>query len=90
MFRHLLKPVLQSTRIGTRSYKVPHDVRPPHMDEIVVPSGSWKELHDKNQRRYNLTLIAGVVVLLVTIAVGRSNGTLWLNYSPPTPPTPSK
>lgn len=39
------------------------------MDEIVVPSGSWKELHDKNQRRYNLTLIAGVVVLLVTIAV---------------------
>ncbi|XP_043263125.1 uncharacterized protein LOC122403590 [Colletes gigas] len=86
MFRHLLRPVLQTTRSGTRSSShIPHDVRPPTMDEVIVPSGSWQEHYNKAQTRYNLQLVSGVALLVVTIVIGRINGTLWLNFAPPTP-----
>ncbi|KOC71185.1 hypothetical protein WH47_06246 [Habropoda laboriosa] len=85
MFRHILRPIARNTRTGTRSYQVPHDVRPPSMDEVPVPHGSWQEAYNKAQTKYNLQLAAGVLVLIATIVTGRMNGTLWLNFLPPTP-----
>ncbi|XP_076645449.1 cytochrome c oxidase subunit 7B [Halictus rubicundus] len=85
MFRHLVRPVARITNPGTRSHQVPHILRPPHMDELPVPQGCWKEAHEKNNRRYNMQLIAGVLGLIGTIAFGRATGMLWLNYSAPTP-----
>ncbi|XP_033340638.2 cytochrome c oxidase subunit 7B [Megalopta genalis] len=85
MFRHLLRPVRQITRPGTRSMQIPNDVRPPHMDELLVPQGCWKTAYEKNQRRYNMHLAAGVIGLIGTIAIGRATGWLWLNYSAPVP-----
>nr|XP_034172347.1 uncharacterized protein LOC117600707 isoform X2 [Osmia lignaria] len=85
MLRHMLRPIVQNTRMGARSYHVPHDVRPPHMDEVLVPSGSWQEAYTKANRKYNLVLALGITSLLVTIAIGRWNGTLWLNFAPPKP-----
>ncbi|XP_012147815.1 cytochrome c oxidase subunit 7B [Megachile rotundata] len=86
MFRQLLRPIIQTTRTGARaSHDIPHDVRPPHLDEVPVPCGSWKEAYDKANQRYNLQLAVSVVTLIATIAVGRYNGMLWLNFTPPTP-----
>ena len=54
---------------GVRSYHVPNELRPPTMDEVVVPQGSWQEAHAKAQRKYNLQLAAGIIILGATIAV---------------------
>ncbi|OAD55911.1 hypothetical protein WN48_04161 [Eufriesea mexicana] len=85
MLRHILQPIVRNTRIGVRSYHVPDNVKPPSMDEIPVPNGSWQESHAKLQRKYNLQLIAGIVIFIGTIAYGRVTGLLWLNYSAPVP-----
>lgn len=87
MFRQILRPVARIARTGTRSssHEVPHEVRPPHMDEVPVPAGSWKEAYDKANQRYNLQLAVGIVAFIVTVAVGRYNGMLWLNFAPPKP-----
>ena len=82
----MLRPVTRITRSGTRSFQIPHDCRPPHMDELPVPCGSWQEAYDKAQSKYNLQLAVGIVTLLGTIVIGRMNGMLWLNYSAPVPP----
>ncbi|CAL7945782.1 unnamed protein product [Xylocopa violacea] len=85
MLQHLLKPVIRNARSGVRSYHVPKDLKLPTMDEILVPNGSWKEAHDKAQRKYTLQFIAGIVILTGTIAIGKMNGLLWFNYMPPKP-----
>ncbi|XP_076750968.1 cytochrome c oxidase subunit 7B [Xylocopa sonorina] len=85
MLQHLLKPVIRNARSGMRSYHVPKELQLATMDEILVPSGSWKEAHDKAQRKYTLQFVAGVVILGATIAIGKMNGLLWLNYMPPKP-----
>ena len=82
----MLRPVLRTTRSGTRSFHIPHDCRPPHMDELPLPCGSWQEAHDKAQAKYNMQLAVGVVTLIGTIVIGRMNGMLWLNYKTPVPP----
>ncbi|KAK9302455.1 hypothetical protein QLX08_005529 [Tetragonisca angustula] len=85
MLRHLLQPIVRNTRNGVRFYHVPNELRPPTMDEVLVPQGSWQEAHAKAQRKYNLQLAAGIIILGATIAFGRITGLLWLNYRPPKP-----
>lgn len=54
-----------------RSYhanKIPDNVKPPTMDEVLVPCGSWKEANAKARTKYNLQFVAGVVILAATIA----------------------
>lgn len=53
---------------GVRFYHVPNELRPPTMDEVLVPQGSWQEAHAKAQRKYNLQLAAGIIILGATIA----------------------
>ncbi|CAK9806611.1 hypothetical protein ANTQUA_LOCUS4941 [Anthophora quadrimaculata] len=88
MLSHILRPIARNARTGVRSYQVPHTARPPSMDELPVPCGSWQEAHKKAQAKYNLQLAAGIVILVGTIIVGRLNKTLWLNFLPPTPKKP--
>ncbi|KZC04262.1 PREDICTED: uncharacterized protein LOC107187045 [Dufourea novaeangliae] len=86
MFRHLVRPVVQTTRRSSHAApKIPHELRPAHMDELPVPYGCWKESYDKANRKYNLQLAAGVGIFVATVAFGRATGMLWLNYSTPTP-----
>ncbi|XP_026465431.1 uncharacterized protein LOC113368082 [Ctenocephalides felis] len=42
----------------------PADYVPPSMNELPTPQGSWQAKHDARQRKYNATLLAGVVSLL--------------------------
>ncbi|XP_076245185.1 cytochrome c oxidase subunit 7B [Calliopsis andreniformis] len=85
MFRQILRPVIQTARSSTRSYHVPPELKPPHMDELPIPCGSWKEAHSKAETKYNLQLLVGIVTVIGTIAVGRMNGLFWLNFSAPVP-----
>jgi hypothetical protein len=50
-----------------RAYHPPAHYKPPTMDELPVPQGSWKAQHDANQARYNIHLIGGVTILAVTV-----------------------
>ncbi|XP_033310182.1 uncharacterized protein LOC117210878 [Bombus bifarius] len=85
MLRHILQPIVRNTRNGVRSYHVPNELRPPSMDEVLVPQGSWQQSHAKAQQKYNLQLAAGIIILGATIAYGRVSGLLWLNFRPPKP-----
>lgn len=54
-----------------RSYhgnQIPDNVKPPSMDEVLVPCGSWKEANAKARTKYNMQFVAGVVILVATIA----------------------
>lgn len=53
---------------GVRSYHVPNEVRPPTMDEVIVPQGSWQQSYSKAQQKHNLQLAAGIIILGATIA----------------------
>ncbi|CAG5054703.1 unnamed protein product [Parnassius apollo] len=59
------------------------EFKPPTMDELPVPSGSWQARYDANQRRYNAVLLFGVAFTAVTLIVAKTSGLVYLNYSPP-------
>ena len=57
--------------------------KPPTMDELPVPRGSWQSQYDANQRRYNTALLLGIGFTAVTLVVAKASGLIYLNYSPP-------
>ncbi|KAM0727421.1 hypothetical protein ACS0PU_006753 [Formica fusca] len=92
MFNQILRPIVRNmARNGTRcaSSKV-IDVKLPSFDEIPVPQGSWKEHYDARQRVYNTQLIAGVSVLVGTIAFIKLSGIIFFNFGPPEEPAEEK
>lgn len=50
-----------------RAYHPPADFKPPTMDDLPVPQGSWKTQNDSNQTKYNIHLIGGVTLLTFTL-----------------------
>ncbi|XP_008554637.1 uncharacterized protein LOC103576263 [Microplitis demolitor] len=84
MLSRLLRPVGRITQKSIRTY---HQESKPfkyaNMDELPVPSGSWQELYDQNQRRYNLTLAAGIVMFITTFTIAKTSGALYFNLGPP-------
>ncbi|CAH0675723.1 unnamed protein product [Chilo suppressalis] len=57
--------------------------KPPTMDDLPVPRGSWQAQYDANQRRYNAALVLGIGFCAATIVVAKTSGLVYLNYSPP-------
>lgn len=47
--------------------------KPPTMDELPVPRGSWQAQYDANQRRYNTALLLGIAFTTGTLFVVRLN-----------------
>jgi len=50
-----------------RAYHPPAHHRPPTMDDLPVPQGSWKAQNDATQMRYNMQFIGGITFLAVTV-----------------------
>ena len=63
--------MLMSTGVvAVRRYHNEH-FKPPSMDELPVPRGSWQAHHDAQQRRYNLALLFGVAFTAGTLVIVR-------------------
>lgn len=45
------------------------EFKPPTMDELPVPRGSWQAHYDAKQRGYNAALILGIAFSITTIVV---------------------
>jgi hypothetical protein len=50
-----------------RAYHPPAHHKPPTMDDLPVPQGSWKAQNDSYQARYNMQLIGGITLLTFTV-----------------------
>ncbi|XP_068617275.1 uncharacterized protein [Battus philenor] len=59
------------------------EFKPPSMDELPLPNGSWKANYDAKQRHYNAVLIFGISFAAFSIGVAKASGLVYLNYSPP-------
>ncbi|CAH2047603.1 unnamed protein product, partial [Iphiclides podalirius] len=59
------------------------EFKPPTMDELPVPKGSWQARYDANQRRYNSALLFGLAFTTVSIIVAKTSGLVYFNYGPP-------
>ncbi|CAB3246745.1 unnamed protein product [Arctia plantaginis] len=79
----ITRPVV--SRLFQQTVRRYHDnhFKPPTMDELPVPRGSWQAQHDANQRRYNTALLLGVVFSVGTLVVAKASGLVYLNYYPP-------
>ncbi|XP_026744590.1 uncharacterized protein LOC113505917 [Trichoplusia ni] len=67
---------------SVRRYHNEH-FKPPSMDELPIPRGSWQAQHDANQRKYNAALLFGIAFATGTLIVAKTSGLIYLNYSPP-------
>lgn len=56
---------------GSRSYSIygPTNYKPPSMDDLPVPQGSWQQAHNKKQASYNLQLAACLAFTVLTLVV---------------------
>lgn len=41
--------------------------KPPTMNELPVPQGSWQDANSARQKRYNLQLLAGIASIVATV-----------------------
>ncbi|CAH2084342.1 unnamed protein product [Euphydryas editha] len=78
--RPIISRLMQRT---VRRYHAGGDFKPPTMDELPVPQGSWQAQYDANQRRYNSILLLGIAFSVGSIIVAKASGLVYLNYSPP-------
>lgn len=52
-----------------RRYHGGEHFKPPTMDELPVPRGSWQAQYDANQKGYNAALIFGVAFTVGTLII---------------------
>ncbi|KOB68792.1 Uncharacterized protein OBRU01_16047 [Operophtera brumata] len=62
--------------VSVRRYHGGEHVKPPTMDDLPVPSGSWQARYDANQRRYNGILLFGIAFSVGSIIAVRYSSTL--------------
>lgn len=88
MINQILRPIVRNVaRNGTRSAssKVV-DFKPPTVNELPIPQGSWKDHYDARQKIYNAQLITGIAVLVGTITYIKVSGIIFFNFGPPEEP----
>ncbi|XP_071525908.1 uncharacterized protein COX7B [Panulirus ornatus] len=52
------------------------------MAELPTPNGPWQELYSRNQRKYNLHLLAGITFSVLTVAYVKETGLIPLGTGP--------
>jgi hypothetical protein len=50
-----------------RAYHPPAHYKPPTMNDLPVPQGSWQSQYNSNQTKYTIHLIGGVTLLTFTV-----------------------
>lgn len=55
--------------LAVRRYHGEGHVKPPTMDELPVPKGSWQAHYDAKQRKYNMALLIGLAFTSFTFVV---------------------
>ncbi|XP_041979830.1 uncharacterized protein LOC121733601 [Aricia agestis] len=78
--RQIVSRLMQQT---VRRYHGDHGFKPPSMDELPVPRGSWQADYDAANRRYNAVLVLGISFFVGSFAIAKSSGLLYFNYAPP-------
>ncbi|CAG9787577.1 unnamed protein product [Diatraea saccharalis] len=78
--RQIVSRFMQQT---ARRYHAGEGFKPPTMDDLPVPRGSWQANYDARQRKYNAALILGIGFSIASVAVAKASGLLYLNFSPP-------
>ncbi|XP_067125207.1 uncharacterized protein COX7B [Centruroides vittatus] len=63
--------------------KYTSDLRPVTVNDLLVPSGPWKEGYEKLQSKFNKHLILGVTFFTVTVITAYTSGCLELHMMPP-------
>ncbi|XP_063859566.1 apoptosis-inducing factor 1, mitochondrial-like [Scylla paramamosain] len=56
--------------------------KPPSMNELPKPQGSWSQRHERIQRKYNLQLAAGIGFSAFTLFVLKSSGMVDFGLNP--------
>ncbi|XP_033220482.1 uncharacterized protein LOC117175055 [Belonocnema kinseyi] len=78
--------VRRASRNGTRGYHGPPvDFKPPTMNELPVPQGSWQADYNRRQTAYNLQLAAGLILITGTISFIVCSDKFFFNAFPPVP-----
>ncbi|XP_011061724.1 PREDICTED: uncharacterized protein LOC105150391 [Acromyrmex echinatior] len=93
MLNHVLRPITRNfIRSGSRSSssKAVDDIKLPTVNDIPGPCGPWKEHYDARQKVYNTQLIAGVGILIGSIAYLKISGVIFFNFGPPEEPIENK
>ncbi|XP_018309028.1 uncharacterized protein COX7B [Mycetomoellerius zeteki] len=93
MLNHVLRPITRNfIRSGSRSSssKAMDDIKLATVNDIPGSCGPWKTHYDARQKVYNAQLIAGVGILISTIAYIKISGVIFFNFSPPEEPIENK
>ncbi|XP_057367402.1 apoptosis-inducing factor 1, mitochondrial-like isoform X2 [Daphnia carinata] len=70
-------------RFGSdHGYNKTPTIRPPTLNEMPTPKGSWATEYSRQQSKYNMHLAAGVGFTAFTLFVGYQSGSFYLNYEP--------
>jgi len=64
-----MKPQRRTLKTSCKKEKALENWKRPSIDELGVPSEPWRKVFDRNQKRYNLYLIAGTGFLGGTVAI---------------------
>ncbi|KAK4018258.1 hypothetical protein OUZ56_000322 [Daphnia magna] len=83
--RQFTKLITQTGRLTTqqtRNGSYVSSIKTATLNEMPVPSGSWAEHNAAKQKSYNLHLVAGVAITIVTIFAGIQTGSFYLNWGP--------
>lgn len=80
--RIVLKRVARTLHSNVRN-KYTSDLKPITINDLLVPSGSWKEGYEKQQRRFNMHLLFGASFFTVTLITAYTSGALEFHFMPP-------
>ncbi|KAK3852220.1 hypothetical protein Pcinc_041183 [Petrolisthes cinctipes] len=58
------------------------EFKPPTMNDLPVPQGSWREHYNQRQRKNNIHLVAGILFTGATVAYAKESGLMVFGYGP--------
>ncbi|XP_013787618.1 uncharacterized protein LOC106471557 [Limulus polyphemus] len=82
VFRRILPSAVRQCKRGMAGHAPTH-YKPPSMNDLPVPSGSWQEVYNKKQTKYNIQLLLGTGFFIGSVAYAMMSGDIDFNLAPP-------